>query len=154
MQNIELFQLLGHGLQIPELVELNLKTATADARVTSGVINVDKLVLESDHLQLTAHGSVGGGGRLGLDARLTIDSDISNRIPPFLLDYFKSGGPDNSHYIDFAIGNTLSHPKTNLLESLLGERIEGQMTDLLKTILVKEKKHSSSPVPVPAMTPP
>ena len=148
MQDIELFQMLGQGLQIPDLVELNLKTAVADARVVSGVVCVDKLLLESQNLQLAAHGTVGQGGKLKLDARLTIDSEISNRLPSFILTYFKTGATDNARYIDFGIGNTLTHPKTNLLENILGRRIEGQMTDLFKTIFGrKHKEPAATPTP-------
>ena len=144
MLDIELFQMLGQGLQIPDLVELNLKTAAVDARVESGVVCVDKLVLESQNLQLTAHGTVGQEGKLKLDARLTIDSEISNRLPSFILTYFKTGATDNARYIDFGIGNTLTHPKTNLLENILGRRIEGQAIDLFKTIFGRKHREPAS----------
>jgi type II secretion system protein N len=149
MQNIEILQVLGQALQIPDLVELNLKTATADARVVSGVIDVDKLFLESQNLQLTAHGTIGTDGKLALDARLTVNGVISSRLPAFILTYFKPGDSPDSHYIDFGVGNTLSHPKTNLVENILGHRIEGQMTDLFQTIFGKKRK-----TPAPAPTPP
>jgi uncharacterized protein involved in outer membrane biogenesis len=148
MQNIEIFQTLGQVLQIPDLVELNLKTAQADARVVSGVINVDKLLLESQNLQLAAHGTVGMDGKLAMDARLTIDGAISDRLPSFILTNFKTGNA--ARYIDFGIGNTLTHPKTNLPENILGHRIEGQMTDLFKSIFGKPVKAN----PEPAASPP
>jgi len=150
MQDIELFQLLGQGLQIPDLVELNLKTAQADARVVSGVVCVDKLLLETQNLQLAAHGTIDQDGKLKLDARLTIDSEIGDRLPAFILTYFKTGASDNARFIDFGIGNTLAHPKTNLLENILGHRIEGQMTDLFKTIFGhKHKQTAPAAVPPP-----
>lgn len=149
MQNIDLFQTLGAALQIPDLVELNLKTAQADARVVSGVVYVDKLLLESQNLMVAAHGKVGIDGKLGLDARLTINGAISSRLPSFILTYFKPGDTADSRYIDFGIGNTLAHPRTNLLENIMGHRIQGQMTDLFNTLF--KKKHKE---PTPAPTPP
>jgi len=140
MQDIELLQMLGQGLQIPDLIQLNLKTAVADATVVNGVVNVKQLLLESQNLQLVAKGTIDTGGKLKLDARLTIDAAISERLPTFILNYFTPGGADDSHYIDFQIGNTLTHPKSNLLENLLGHRIQGQMTDLLKSIFGKKAK--------------
>jgi type II secretion system protein N len=141
MQNIEILQMLGQGLQIPDLVELNLKTAEVDARVTSGVVDIDKLVLQSQNLELTAHGTIEPGGKLGMDARLTINGVISERLPGFILTYFKPGDTADSRYIDFGIGNTLAHPKTNLLENILGSRIQSQMTDLIKSIFSKKPKN-------------
>ncbi len=148
MRNIEIFQMLGQGLQIPDLVELNLKTAELDARVVSGVVDVDKLLLQSQNLQVTAHGTVEAGGKLALDARLTIHGEIAQRLPSFILTYFKPGDTADSRYIDFGIGNTLSHPKTNLLENILGHRIRSQMTDLIKSIFGK-KQQAEPPGPPP-----
>ena len=151
MQNIEIFQMLGQGLQIPDLIELNLKTAQADVRIVSGIVNVDKLILESQNLQLTAQGTIGSDGKLALNARLTVNGTISSRLPSFILTYFKPADTPDSRYIDFGIGNTLSHPKTNLLENILGRRIEGQMTDLFDTIF--HKKHPNE-ISEPSPTPP
>jgi type II secretion system protein N len=139
MQNIEILQMLGQGLQIPDLVELNLKTAKVDARVVSGLVNVDKLVLQSQNLEVTAHGTVEMNGKLGLDARLTINGAIAERLPSFILTYFKEGDTADSRYIDFEIGNTIEHPKTNLLENILGHRIQSQMTDLIQSIFGKKQ---------------
>jgi uncharacterized protein involved in outer membrane biogenesis len=151
MENIEIFQMLGQGLQIPDLVELNLKTAEADLRVVSGIVNVDKLVLESQNLQLTAHGTIDGDGKLNLNARLTINGTIAGRLPNFILTYFKPGDMADARYIDFGINNTLDHPKTNLLENILGRRIQGQMSDLFQTIFGKKHLKQNAE---PAATPP
>jgi len=143
MQNIEIFQTLGQVLQIPDLVELNLKTAEVDERMVNGVINVDELLLVSQNLQLTARGTIGIDGKLELDARLTINGAISDRLPSFILTNFKTD--NNTRYIDFRIGNTLTHPKTNLPENILGHRIESQMGDLFKSLFGKPAAAPSPP---------
>jgi type II secretion system protein N len=147
MENMEMFQMMGQALQIPDLVELNLRTAEADARVVSGVVNIDKLVLESQNLQLTAHGTIGTDGKLNLSTRLTINDVISDRLPAFIITYFKPGDAADSHYVDFTINNTLAHPKTNLIDNLLGHRIQGQMNDVFKMLFGK-KKPKAEPTPV------
>jgi len=149
MQDIELLQMLGQGLQIPDLVELNLKTAEVDARVVSGIVYVDKLVLQSQNLQVTAHGTVGSEGKLALNARLEVNGRIIERLPPFILTYFKPGDTADSRYIDFGIGNTLEHPKTNLLENILGHRIQSQMTDLIQSIFSKKHANPEPTGPAP-----
>jgi uncharacterized protein involved in outer membrane biogenesis len=150
MRNIELLQMLGQGLQIPDLVEMNLKTAEADARVVNGVIKVDKLVLESQNLQLAANGAIDAGGKLGLKARLTIDGAISDRLPSFILGFFKADPAGNgAHYIDFTINNTLSNPKTDLLQNLLRDRMQDQMGGLLQSIFGKKKPAVAPQQPEP-----
>jgi type II secretion system protein N len=149
MKNIEILQMLGQGLQIPDLIELQLKTAEVDARVGGGLVYVDKLVLQSQNLEVTAHGTIKMDGRMALDARLTISGAISGRLTSFILTYFKPGDAADSRYIDFEIGNTLQHPKTNLLENILGHRIQSQMSDLIKSIFQKKPL-----APEPAGPPP
>ena len=143
--NIPIFQLLGHIMQIPELVELNLKTSVAEFRVNSGVINVDKLALDSENLQLDAHGSVGVDERLRLSARLTIDPAISKKLPPIILGFFKPGEAQDTYYRDFNVTNTLADPKTDLEQSILGGRIQNQMNDLINSFF--KKKHKQPPQP-------
>jgi hypothetical protein len=146
---VDLLQILGQALQIPDLAELNLRTAEADVRIVSGVVKVDKVVFLSQNLQLTGHGTIGADGKLALDARLTINGTISSRLPSFILSYFKPGDTGDSRHIDFAIGNTLAHPKTHLLDDITGHRIQGQMTDLFQSIFGKKRKEAE-----PAATPP
>jgi type II secretion system protein N len=141
MQNIELLQMLGKGLQIPDLVELNLKTAEVDARVVNGVVNIDKLLMQSQNLQVTGTGTLELGGKLALKARLTVNGVISERVPSFILTYFSAGETADSRYIDFDVDNTLSHPKTDLLEKILGRRVQSQVTDLIKSIFGKKQQN-------------
>jgi type II secretion system protein N len=152
MLNIEVLQMLGQGLQIPDLVQLDLKTAVADFRVVSGVTNVDRLVLQSQNLRVDAHGTVGSDGKLNLDARLTINGPISEKLTPFIGNYFKVGDTSDSRYIDFAIGNTLSHPRTTLLDTILAHRIKDQMNDFLLNTFFG-KKHSKQTAPAPETSP-
>jgi type II secretion system protein N len=140
MQNIEILQMLGRGLQIPDLVELNLKAADVDARVANGVVNVDKLLLQSQNLQVTGTGTMEIGKRLALKARLTINGTISERMPSFILANFKPGDAADSRYIDFDVYNTLGHPKTDLLENILGHRVQNEMSDLINSIFGKKQK--------------
>jgi len=149
MQNIEILQLLGRGLQIPDLVQLKLKTATVDGRVVNGTVNVDKLLLQSQNLEVTGTGTAEIGGKLALHLRLTVNGVISQRVPSFILTYFKEGDTADSRYIDFEVGNTLSHPKTDLLENILGHRIQSEMTDLIKSIFGKKQQRAE-----PEGTPP
>jgi type II secretion system protein N len=152
MLNIEVLQMLGQGLQIPDLVELKLKTAEVDVRVVSGVTNVDRLVLQSQNLQIDAHGTIGSDGKLDLDARLTINGAVTKGLPDFIMTYFKQGSDPNAWYIDFAIGNTLSHPRTSLLDTILVHRIKGQLNDLLHTYYFGNK-HVKPSAPAPETTP-
>jgi hypothetical protein len=150
MQGIGILQMLGRGLQIPDLVELNLSTGELDWRMVSGVVNIDDLILQSQNLRLTANGAIGTDGKLKLHARLTVDALLIERLPKFILDSFKVGATPSTRYIDFEVGNTISHPKTRLLEELMGHRIQSQMSGLMQLIFSKQRKNTpetSGPAP-------
>jgi uncharacterized protein involved in outer membrane biogenesis len=149
MQGIGILQMLGRGLQIPDLVELNLKTGELDWRVVNGVTNIDQLVLQSQNLRVTGSGTVDSDGHLDFNARLTIDAIVMERLPQFILDAFKPGSTPATRYIDFQLGNTISHPKTRLLEELLGHRIQSQMSGLMQLIFKKPPttREPSGPAP-------
>jgi hypothetical protein len=117
--------------------------------VVNGVANVDSLVLKSDNLQLTAHGTVGMDQKLALQARLTVNQSIINRLPSLILPYFRAGETKDTMYIDFEIGNTLSNPKTHLIEKIQGLRINGQMMDMLNNIFGKKHKKTAPVEPPP-----
>jgi len=148
-KGIELLEMLGQGLQIPALSELKLDTAEVDARMAGGETDVDNLVLQAQNLKLTAYGTIADNGRLKLEARLTIYGEHVGQVPDFIMKSFKQGSTPDSKYIDFEIGNTLKHPKTRLLETLLGTRIQSQMSDLLKEILVKKHVAPEQTGPAP-----
>ena len=150
MQGIGILQMLGRGLQIPDLVELNLSTAELDWRMVNGVVDIDDLVLQSQNLRVTANGTIGTDGRLKVKARLTIDAVLIERLPKFILDSFKEENSPTTRYIDFDIGNTISHPKTKLLEELMGHRIQSQMSGLMQLLFSKQRKNTpetSGPTP-------
>jgi type II secretion system protein N len=144
LQKLEILETLGMGLGIPELAQLDFKTAQADARVVGGIVHVDKLLLQSGNLELTAQGTIDLDGKLALNARLTVNQAIVKRLPSIIVDFFQSSDTGDTRFIDFQIGNTLSDPKTHLLEKLQGVRIQGQMLDMFNT-LFKRKHHKAEP---------
>jgi hypothetical protein len=114
-----------------------------------GVVYVDKLLMQSQNLEVTGTGTVEIGGKLALNARLTVDPMVSQRMRSFILANFKPGDVQGSYYIDFVVNNTLSHPKTDLLENILGHRVQNEMTDLIRKIFVKSNKKVEPEAPAP-----
>jgi uncharacterized protein involved in outer membrane biogenesis len=149
LQNIDILQLLGRGLEIPDLIQLNLKTAEADARVANGIIYVDKLVMQSQNLELSGTGKMEIGGKVNINARLTVDGKVAERVPSFILTYFKEGETPDSRYMDFKVDNTMSHPKTDILEKILGNQIQSGLIDLMKSLSSKKSKKEEPESPAP-----
>lgn len=141
IRQYEFLQLLGQALQIDELGHLTLREAQADYRVVNGTVWVDRLFLESPNLQLQAHGTVKPDGKLKLNARLFINRRFSERLPSFILTSFQGGtDADPLRYIDFPISGTITKPQTNLMERILGRKIEREMTDIFQSIIGGTKK--------------
>ena len=150
----EFFQLLGQALQIDELAMLNLKQAQLDYRVGDGAVWIDALSLLSTNLQLQAHGTVRlPDGKLQLDARLMVNGRISRQLPAFIDANFQPGSEPDQRFIDFAIGGTAGKPQTNLMERILGRKIEKEMGSLFQNIFKPKKKKPKNESPAPSASP-
>lgn len=155
----EFFQLLGQALQIDELAMLNLKQAQLDYRLAEGSLWIDRLSFQAANLQLEAHGAARlSDGKLRLDARLTINGRIARQLPGFIEANFQPAPEPDLRYIDFAVTGTLSRPQTNLMERILGRKIEKEMGSLFQNIFKtkkkkKDKREPREPAPTPPATP-
>jgi type II secretion system protein N len=148
IQQYEFLQMLGKGLQIEELMQLTLRNAQADYRIENGDILLDQLLLESPNLKLTAQGTVHLDGALDLRARLTIYPKISHQLPRIIAENFTPVENSDQRYVDFDVKGTISKPKTNLLERMVGRKIEKQAIDLIRSLFGK-KPGKTDPTPAP-----
>ena len=149
LQDVEVFAAIGQALQIPDLVDLQLKTAEADVRVVNGTMWVDRMILQSQNLKVETHGTVESNGKVALEARMSIGPVISERIPAFILRNFKESETGDMRYVDFKFKGPLSHPGTDLMEKILGRQIQSEMTGLIMNLFGKKKK---APEPSPAVS--
>ena len=148
IQQYEFLQMLGKGLQIEELMQLTLRNAQADYRIENGDILLDQLLLESPNLKLTAQGTVHLDGALDLSARLTIYPKIIHQLPRIIAENFTPVENSDQRYVDFDVKGTISKPKTNLLERMVGRKIEKQAIDLIRSLFGKKPgKTDQTPSP-------
>ena len=128
-------------MQIDELSQLQLQQAQADFRVEKGFVWVDRLFLLSQNRQLQANGTVRLDGKLKLAAQLTVSPRISRRMPGFVASYFQpSADTPDARVIKFPITGTISKPQTDLVDRIVGGKIQKEMTNLIENIFVKPKK--------------
>lgn len=140
IQQYDFLQMLGKGLQIEELMQLTLRSAQADYRIENGNILVDQLLLESPNLKLTARGTVFLNGKLDLNARLTINPKISRQLPRIIAENFTPVENAEDRYVEFDVRGTIDKPRTNLLERMVGRKIEKQAIDLIRSLFGKPKQ--------------
>lgn len=149
----EFFQLLGQALQIDELAMLNLKSAQLDLHVADGSVWIDLLSLQSANLQLLAHGTARlPNGKLQLDARLTVNGRLARQLPGFVEANFQPAAEPDQRFIDFTVGGTAAKPQTNLMERILGRKIEREMGSLFQNIF-KPKRKKTKPAAADALPP-
>lgn len=136
----EFFQMLGKALQIPELLLLDLQQAQADFAVSDGRVHLDELLLRTANLKLTARGDVRLDGLLKLDAQLTINQRISRQLPAFVEGNFRPGEEPDTRVIDFTLTGTLAKPRTDLMERILGRKLQKEVGALFQNIFGSKRK--------------
>ncbi len=132
MSQIEILQTLGQALQIDELVHFDIKQAHANAQIINGVTQVDDLVIRSSNMKVTAAGKIESDGQLDLDAKLHLHAKIRKRLPDFAKDNMRDSNEDGYKFLNFKIDGTVSKPKSNVLERLIGQGLENKVKNLLE----------------------
>jgi uncharacterized protein involved in outer membrane biogenesis len=140
MDQFPLLQLIGKVLQIEELKDIQLQQAQLDLRAGEGKVFVDSLVMESVNLSLTAQGTTEWDGKLDLAARLAVDPKVSHQLPGWVDASFQPVPGSERRDIGFAITGSLSHPNTDLLRVMMGQKYGNQLMNLWQSLTGKPKK--------------
>ncbi len=132
-QQLELFQTIGQALNIRELSDLRLKDAHGEFRIGGEKVTFDQLVLAAANLQLGAKGSVRFDKKVALDAQLAVEEGFVKQLPDLVRESF--GTADNGlRTIDFNITGSTEKLRTNLLDKLIGQKINQQFDSFLSGI--------------------
>lgn len=132
LQTLEVFQQIGELLQIEELQRLRFKTAEALFTIRDEKVIADKILLESENLIIDATGPTSFGGKLKLRAHLHINEKLSRNFRGIIGSNFEPSDREGYYRMPFSITGTLEHPKTDLLDRLIGIKISQDVGGLLK----------------------
>ena len=161
VQQYSLLVALGQVLQIEELTQLHLQQAQAKYHVSPGLVTIDELVLRSPNIRLSATGTINFNGKLRLDSQLAINEKVRGQLFKAIRENFRPISEAGYSAIDFQVAGTLDHPKTNLMERLVGRDLKDLVNGLFggkKSDRPKKKKHAeeappatdeASPTPAP-----
>ena len=153
MQPIEPIRQLGELLRINELSVLELRTAETKLSLRDEKILVTQLALESANLLVDATGEAKFDGSLDMDARFHVSQALLTNSLGFMGSKFNTSEREGYSHVPFSITGTITRPKSNLLDKLLGVRIGDDVGGLLKNLLRLPKKEKKKKVPTPAATP-
>jgi hypothetical protein len=155
VEPIDVIKQIGELFRIEELRMVDLKTAETELAIHGGEITIEKLVFASDNIVLDALGKSTLDGQLALDARFHVSDKIRSQTRGLVGKNFQPSDQEGFVYMPFKVGGTFSHPKTDLLDKLVGTRIGQDIGGFLKNLLgppQKQKKKKPSEVE-PAASP-
>ncbi|MEA3213774.1 MAG: hypothetical protein QOE70_6831 [Chthoniobacter sp.] len=133
------FEMIGQALQIRQLSDLRLTESSADIRIADEKAFIESLTLNASDLQLNAKGVARFDGKLQINARLIAQDGVVKQLPSLVHDNFATGEND-TRYIDFNITGKTSKPKTDLLDKIVGQKLEAQFDELVSSIFGSKKK--------------
>jgi len=133
------FEMIGQALQIKQLSDLRLKDSTATARVADEKLFFENITLDAAQLQLSAKGIARFDGKLQFAARLTAQEALIKQLPSLVRDNF-AAGENATRTIDFNITGKAAKPKTDLLDKIVGKKLEDQFEDLVGNLFGNRKK--------------
>jgi uncharacterized protein involved in outer membrane biogenesis len=161
VQQYSLLVALGQILQIEELTQLHLEQAEAKYHISPGLVTIDELVLRSPNIRLSASGAVTFEGKLRLESQLAINEKIRSQLFRAIRQNFRPINEPGYFAVDFQVGGSVDHPKSNLMENLVGRDLRdlgGVINSFLgggKSERPKKKKPAGTepeapPAPVPS----
>lgn len=153
MQPIDPLRQLGELLRINELRILELRNAQTALIIRDGKILVDRLELESANLLVDATGEAGLDGSLDLDSRFHVTQKLLRDSLGFMGSKFQTSDREGYAHMPFSITGSMSRPKSDLLDKLVGVRIGDDVGGLLKNLLRMPKKEKKKKENQPAATP-
>ncbi len=138
IKGFEFFSAIADGLHIPELADLHLGDSSTEFRLGEEKVFVDSLALNSSAVKVLANGNVRMNGRIEIAARLALAESTMRELPDFVREFV--GSANGEAGIDFKVGGTLSKPKTDLLDRVMGKRALSQAVDILGNLFGDKKK--------------
>lgn len=153
MQPIDPLRQLGELLRINELRMLELQNAQTALSIRDGKILVDRLEVETANLLMDASGEALLDGSLDLDARFHVTQKLLKESLGFMGSKFQTSDREGYAQMPFSITGTLSRPKSDLLDKLVGIRLGDDVGGLLKNLLRMPKKEKKKKETQPAATP-
>jgi len=153
MQPIDPLRQLGELLRINELRMLELRNAQTALTIRDGKILVDKVEIETANLLMDASGEAFFDGSLDLDARFHVTRRLLQDSLGFMGSKFQDSEREGYAHMPFSITGTLSRPKSDLLDKLVGIRIGEDVGGFLKNLLRMPKKEKKKKDNQPAAKP-
>jgi type II secretion system protein N len=159
LQQYSLLVALGQILQIEELTQLHLDQADAKYHINPGVVTIDELILRSPNIRLSAKGTVTFDGKLQLDSQLAIDEKVRSQLFKAIRQNFRPTSEPGYFGLDFQVAGSVEHPKSNLVENLMGRDLRdlgGVINSLLgggETERPKKRKPTRTPPEAPSPVP-
>jgi hypothetical protein len=117
-----LLQEIGRWTQIDELQRLQFNEARSHFRVAGTSLYIDEIRLLSRNCDVWLWGQIDAAQRLDLNGRLIINQFLSQKIPNELEENFVTNPDNHTRFLDFRVTGTLTHPQTNLLDRLIGDK--------------------------------
>ncbi|MEO6871283.1 MAG: AsmA family protein [Chthoniobacterales bacterium] len=153
LQQYSLLVALGQILQIDELMQLQLEQAEVHFHISPGIVTIDQLLLRSPNIRLSATGTINFNGKLRFDSRLALNDKIRRQLFAPLRDNFQPiGNLPGYAAVDFRVSGTVEHPKTNLMEKVVGHDLR-DLGGVISSLFGHGNKKKPRPPPTPTPSP-
>ncbi|MDP9005104.1 MAG: hypothetical protein M3N12_09995 [Verrucomicrobiota bacterium] len=156
IQQYSLLVALGQLLQIEELRQLHLEQAQLKFHLSPGVVTIDKAILSSKNIRLSAVGTVGFDGKLQLESQLAVNEKMRSQLFQAIRGKFKATGEPGNYAVNFQVSGTVGRPKTNLMDQLIGRDLGSVISSFIgggKSEKQKKKKSAEAAPTGPVATP-
>jgi hypothetical protein len=153
LQQYSLLVALGQILQIDELMQLHLEQAEVKYHISPGIVTIDRLLLRSPNIRLTATGTISFSGKMHLDSQLALNDKVRRQLFTPIRENFQAlKEPPGYAAVDFKVSGTVERPKTDLMDKLVGRDLR-DLSGVISSLFGHGKKKKSAEAVTPSPTP-
>jgi hypothetical protein len=153
LQQYSLLVALGQILQIDELMQLQLEQAEVKYHISPGIVTIDRLLLRSPNIRLTATGTVSFSGKLHLESQLALNDKVRRQLFTPIRENFQAlKEPPGYAAVDFKVSGTVERPKTDLMDKLVGRDLR-DLSGVISSLFGHGKKKKPAEAVAPSPTP-
>ena len=120
-------------------------------------MTIDRLLLRSPNIRLSATGTINFKGKLRLNSQLALNDKVRRQLfGPIRENFQPINDPVGYAAVDFKISGTVDRPKTDLMDKLVGRDLRdlgGVISSLFGHGKKKKPREEASPSPTPAASP-
>ncbi|HEX8371829.1 MAG TPA: AsmA-like C-terminal region-containing protein [Chthoniobacterales bacterium] len=131
ISDIPMLKVLGQVVRSQDMANLTIKKVEIKADMAGPHTKITSSYLQSPHVEVKFSGAVDPARNLDLQAQLVVSAALFKKLPTEARENFVEVTGTEQRMLDFTINGPLVSPRTNLVNRLIGDKLQKKLRGFL-----------------------